>query len=354
MKLENIQTLLKRLEYVKQTQNETVRDFQVRFEGLLYQIPRSHHPRDKYLVYLYTNALLVHLGFLLNKKGPKTIYDAYYMARQIEENISLSKGKHIFSLGTKVDDPKGTPGTLRLERLVTLETFTANFQEEGEQIIDQQNAKGKDLDEVFQSHREEQRTVEDIVEELEPEQDDEVSICAPPSDEDIHEPFPPTREDENEVSHFPFQDLDNALFYDSEKEEEMESSAKVDLPCCTFEDVGTTHEDETMMHVEDTQVLEALAQKEIYMVSYFPFQNFDDSLLYDLENEEELDEPLNVLNPSCYDTDSDMADNIDEFIHVGRSKWDAVGYDMDPIYNIENHFQVLPLQLSQWVALNFD
>jgi hypothetical protein len=37
---------------------------------------------------------------------------------------------------------------------------------------------------------------------MEPEQDDEVSICAPPSDEAIHEPFPPTQEEENEVSHF--------------------------------------------------------------------------------------------------------------------------------------------------------
>jgi hypothetical protein len=144
------------------------------------------------------------------------------------------------------------------------------------------------------------------------------------------------------------------LFYDSEKEEEMESSNKVDLPCCTFEDVGTTHEDETMMHVEDTQVLEAPAQEEINTVSYLPFQNFDDSLLYDLESEEELDEPLNASNPSCYDTNSDMVNNIDEFIHVGGRKWDVVGYDMDPIYDIENHFQVLPLQLSQQVTLDFD
>jgi hypothetical protein len=326
MKLKDIQRLLKRIEYVKKTENEAVRDFEVRFEGLLYQIPRSHHLGDKYLVYLYTNALLVHLGFLLNKKGPKTIYDAYYMARQIEENISLSKGKHIFSLGTKVDDPKGTPNTLSLERLFTLETFNVNFQEEGEQIIDQQNAKGKDLDKVFQSHREEQRTTEDTVEELEPEQDDEVSICAPPSDEAIHEHFPPTQEEENEVSHFPFQDLDNALFYDSKKEEKMESSGKVDLACCTVEDVGTTHKDETIMDVEDTQVLKAPAQEEINTVSHFPFQNFDDFLLYDLESEKELDEPLNASNPSCYDTDSDMVNNIDEFIHVGRRKWDVVGY----------------------------
>jgi hypothetical protein len=62
-----------------------------------------------------------------------------------------------------------------------------------EQTINQQEAKGKDLDEVFQSHKEEQRIThfsaknnEDVVEELEPEHDDEVSICAPPCDESIH------------------------------------------------------------------------------------------------------------------------------------------------------------------------
>jgi hypothetical protein len=194
MKLEDIQTLLKRLKYVKQIENVTERDFEVRFEGFVYHIPRIHHPGDNYLVYLYTNSLLVNLGFILNKKETKTIYDAYYMARKIEENISLSKGKHIFSLGTKVDDPKGTPNTLSLEILVTLETFNDNFQEEGEQIIDQQTYKRKDLDEVFQSHREEQRTIEDTIEELELEQDDEVSICAPSSDDAIHEHSPPIQE----------------------------------------------------------------------------------------------------------------------------------------------------------------
>jgi hypothetical protein len=43
IKLEDIQMLLKRLEYIKQTENETVREFHTRFENLLYQIPRSHH-----------------------------------------------------------------------------------------------------------------------------------------------------------------------------------------------------------------------------------------------------------------------------------------------------------------------
>jgi hypothetical protein len=98
------------------------------------------------------------------------------------------------------------------------------------------------------------------------------------------------------------------------------------------------------MRVKDTQVLEAPAQEE--KVSYPPFQDFDNCLLYDLGKEEEMGEILNVSNPPCYDTNTDIV-NFDEFIHVGRRRWDAVGYDMDPIYDIKSHLQVLPLQLSQ-------
>jgi hypothetical protein len=363
IKLEDIQMLLKRLEYIKQTKNETVKEFHTRFENLLYQIPRSHRPGDKYLVYLYTNALLVHLGFLLNKKGPKTINDAYHMAIQIEVNISLFKRKHIFSLETKVDDPKGTPDTLSLERLVSLEIF-----ERREQVINQQEVEERDPNEGFQSHEEEQEFThastednEDMVEEREPEDikhDDEVLMCAPPSDEAIQEPIPPAQEEEDEVSHFPFQVFDDTLFYDSEGEEERESLDKIDPPYYEVEDVETSHEDETMMHAlpfnEVIQILEAPAQEEVNTVSYFPFQDFDDALFYDLESEEVLEEPLDVLSPSCYDKGDDFVDNIDEFIHVGKRKWDVIGYDGDPIYDIEGHFQKFPLQLSYEVTTNFD
>jgi hypothetical protein len=54
-------------------------------------------------------------------------------------------------------------------------------------------------------------------------------------------------------------------------------------------------------------------------------------------------------NPACYDTDTDIAD-FDEFIHVGRRRWDVVGYDLDPIYDTESHLQLLPLQLSQQIT----
>jgi hypothetical protein len=154
--LEDISVLLKILKHIKKTEDETVRHFQDRFEDILYQTPESHCPEDKYIIHLYTNVLLVHLGFLLSKKGPRTLDEAHSMAKRIKKNISLSEIRHFF-----------TSSTLSVESLVSLETFTFDFQEEGEKNFDQQNAKGKDLDEVFQPHKEEKRIIEDTIEELE-------------------------------------------------------------------------------------------------------------------------------------------------------------------------------------------
>jgi hypothetical protein len=56
-----------------------------------------------------------------------------------------------------------------------------------------------------------------------------------------------------------------------------------------------------------------------------------------LESKEVLEEPLDALNTSCYDKGSDMVDNFDEFIHVGRCKWDVIGSDGDPIYDMEGY-----------------
>jgi hypothetical protein len=106
--------------------------------------------------------------------------------------------------------------------------------------------------------------------------------------------FFPTQEEEDEVSHFPFQDFDNTLFYDSESEGEMESSGKVDPPCCTVEDVEAS-----LPFDEVIQILEAPAQEEESKVSCFPSQIFNDSLPYDVESEEVLDN----FTPSCYNED---------------------------------------------------
>jgi hypothetical protein len=305
MKIEDIQSLLKELEGIRQTESEIVKAFGSRFERLLYQIPQSHRPEEKYLAYLYTNGLQGHLSFLLSKKNPKTLAEAHRMAIRIEKNLSLTRPNAI--------------DILSLIKLVSHENFE-DTQEKGEQIVDQQN--------------------EDIDEEREPEKDDEVSTCAPPADEVMQEPVSPVQQSEDEVSYFPLQNSNNTVLLDSKEEEEMEASDEIEVPCCAIED-------EEMTHAENIELLKVPAQEET--VSYLPLLVFNDALPCD-EKEEE-DEFSNLANPACYDTDTDIAD-FDEFIHVGRRRWDIVGYDTDPIYDTKDHLQTLPLQLPQQISFD--
>jgi hypothetical protein len=183
--------------------------------------------------------------------------------------------------------------------------------------------------------------------------EDKALVIAPLSDDALQGPVSPTQDEENEVSHFTFKFFYNTLFYDSEGEEVKEPLEEL-APSFSDED-----EEMILSEVLDPLPFDEVIQadyapaQQVNMVSYLPFQDFDDALLYDLEREEVLEEPLDALNPSCYDKDSDIVDNIDEFIHVGRCKWDVIGSNEDPIYDIEGHFQKLPLQLSYEVP-NFD
>jgi hypothetical protein len=300
MKIEVIQSLLKELEGIRQADSEIVKAFGFKFEKLLCQIPQSHRPEERYLVYIYTNGLQGHLGFLLSKKNPKTLSEAHNMAIQIEKNLYLTRANAM--------------DILSLIELVSHE----DAQERGEQIIEQQN--------------------EDVNEEQELEEDDEVSACAPPADEALQDPVTPAEDEENEVSCF--DSFDDALFYDSENEEGTELLDEPDPLCLKDEDVeGDLSSD------DDIQILEALDQEGLSEVHCSPFQVLNGYLPYDAKSEKVLD----VLTPPCYDTDTDIAD-FDEFIHVGRRKWDAFGYDTDPIYDTESHLQLLPLQLSQQIT----
>jgi hypothetical protein len=53
---------------------------------------------------------------------------------------------------------------------------------------------------------------------------------------------------------------------------------------------------------------------------------------------------LDVIDPSCYNEGDNVIENIDEFIDVGRRKWDVIVHDGDPICDIEGHLPLLPLQ----------
>jgi hypothetical protein len=160
---EDIPVLLKELKHIRQAEDETVKEFQIRFENMLYQIPKSHHPEERYLVHFFTCALLGYLSFPLDEITPRTLDEAYYMAVMIEENISSFDIGCLFTLST-----------LNGENLFTLESFIIDLQEEGGQTTDQRGI------------------VEEIVEEPEP--INEVSTCPLPLDEAIHKPSPPAKQ----------------------------------------------------------------------------------------------------------------------------------------------------------------
>ena len=74
------------------------------------------------------------------------------------------------------------------------------------------------------------------------------------------------------------------------------------------------------------------------MVSYNPFENFDDTIFHDFGSEQVPEEPLDQTDPLC----NNVIENIDDFIHVGRHAWDVdfFGFDGDPIYDIGGSSQI--------------
>jgi hypothetical protein len=170
--------------------------------------------------------------------------------------------------------------------------------------------------------------------------EDEAPVITPQPDEALQDPVTPAQDEENEVSYF--DSFDDALFYDSENEGGMEPLDEPDPLYLKTEDV-----EEDLPSDDDVQILEALAQEGLSEVHCSPFQVLNGYLPYDTKSEKVLD----VLTPPCYDTDTDIAD-FDEFIHVGRRRWDIVGYDTDPIYDTKDHLQTLPLQLPQQISFD--
>ena len=125
IRIEDIQSLHKELESIKQRESEPVKTYCARFQKVLYQISPGHRPEERYLVYLYTKGLHGHLSFLLDKKRPRTFPEAHDMATQIEKSLSLT--------GTNPMD------ALSLMKLVSHGNFVEDAHERGEQVLDQQN-----------------------------------------------------------------------------------------------------------------------------------------------------------------------------------------------------------------------
>jgi len=100
---EDYNMLLRRLNDIKKSDNETVMEFQANFEILLQQIPRIHHPEGDYLLFIYIKDLLGKFGFMLRDKGPRKIQESHETITKIEDNLSSSKVEPYCAPRTKVD-----------------------------------------------------------------------------------------------------------------------------------------------------------------------------------------------------------------------------------------------------------
>jgi hypothetical protein len=83
--------LLTQLNSLAKHENESIQEFHTRFEALLQQIPPSHHPKDDYLVHIYTRSFSGQLGYLLRDKDPQSIQYAQELTTNIEGNLLSSK-----------------------------------------------------------------------------------------------------------------------------------------------------------------------------------------------------------------------------------------------------------------------
>jgi hypothetical protein len=162
----------------------------------------SHHPSSSFLTFLYTKAFSRRSKFLLDIREPRTIQEAFDIATEVEAKIPSSKKEQSVVLEVKIDE---------------------------------------------------------VVQDL----------------------FPPAQKEEDEVSHFPFQVFDDALFYDSKDEEERESLYELEDKALVI----------APLFDEVIQIFEAPAQEEVSTVSCFPFQDFDDALFYDSEAKKYLRSP---------------------------------------------------------------
>jgi hypothetical protein len=95
--------LLTRLNNLAKYENESIREFHTRFETLLQRIPTSHHPKDDYLVHIYTKSFNGQLGYLLRDKNPQSVQEAQELATKIEANLLSSKIEPFANPRGKVD-----------------------------------------------------------------------------------------------------------------------------------------------------------------------------------------------------------------------------------------------------------
>jgi hypothetical protein len=95
--------ILTQLNNLSKYENEFIQEFHNRFETLLQNILAIHHPKDDYLVQIYTKYFSGQLGYLFRDKNPQSIQEAQEIATRIQDNLLSSKIEPFANLRGKVD-----------------------------------------------------------------------------------------------------------------------------------------------------------------------------------------------------------------------------------------------------------
>jgi hypothetical protein len=88
--------LINRIHKIKKKENETVREFNIKFQKLLDKIPQDIKPKNKAIPLYYTNAFEGPFGFYLRDKSPSTLKAAQDTASRLEENFTASQSGSVW------------------------------------------------------------------------------------------------------------------------------------------------------------------------------------------------------------------------------------------------------------------
>jgi hypothetical protein len=78
-------------------ENETIKEFDVKFEMFIKQIPNNLLPIKDHLLFLYIKAFPGHFGFIIRDNTPKTLEEAQEMTVRTKDNVSSYKVEPFYS-----------------------------------------------------------------------------------------------------------------------------------------------------------------------------------------------------------------------------------------------------------------
>jgi hypothetical protein len=224
-------------------------------------------------------------------------------------------------------------------------------------------------EEVLEEHTHESKLEEYPDEEVldETYDEEEVLISTLPFDEDIQPFVPPAHQEENMISDNPFEDLHDALFCDFGSEELLEEPldatdlsrkmhvkhSTLRIKPCVMKRRWRSMPMKRKNNLDEVQHVEALFSLLLL--------DEDEAVQTCLPPAHEDEETISLDDTDLVQDPFDMVDlHIDDFIQVGRRRWDVSCFsiDRDPIYDIGgNSSQAEGVEFSsskEWYSYVYD